>query len=352
MSARRKVSVLFLSFSIAYSPLTAAEAEISEAADTSYSPEILLAEPESWVDLTETYISDTVHDFSSFLDHHLAKDENEEIITNRSYVKIDATSVYTHRDDYSSDGRIKARIHLPHIRKNWKLLLETEPDDYESLESKERDTAAKTANDSVDGAIAGVDLPQEQYKFWTSDLDIGIKIKLPFDPFIRGEIRRVEELSENWTGQFKQRVFHFHSIGSGTLSELSFYYAVNEDESDIITATSSAQYLHEDHSWELLQQFVYSDRLNDRHLLEHAIGLSANPDEDEKITNYWISTSWRQKLYKDWLYLYVTPEIEFPRTYDYKINPGVMLQVEAYFTKKRDINRLNRSIPKSTRRLN
>lgn len=305
---------------------------------------------DSWIDETEDYFSAAVHDFSTFIDHGLAKSEEEQQLENRSYLRFRTNLDYTHRGYFESKGRISIRVDLPHVEKDWNLIFDTDPDDYDSLENKQRDLGTRNSDNPVDGAIGGVRLEGDRLKHWRTKFDVGIKIRFPLDPFVRTEFRRVENVSENWVTQFTQEFFYYDSIGPGSLSELNFYHALKADESRFLKISSSAQYLHDDVGWELLQQFTIADRLDLRNLMEYSTGIDVEPEDPDEISNYWLSATWRHRLYNDWLFMAVTTQIDAPREFDHKANPGVLFELEAFFSKNRRIDRLRRKFPESTRR--
>lgn len=302
----------------------------------------------SWLDITEDYLANTVHDFSVYIDHGLAKEEEEEAITNRSYIRFRSQAGYSHLDDFTSDGKVSVRVDLPHVEHNWHLVFETDSDDYDSLENKQRDIAG--TSDSASNPVGGIEYRNGLLPHWDTHFGIGMKLQLPLDPFARTEIRRVGVFDNEWVSQFSQQVFYYHTRGAGLLSELKFYYPMTEDRSQIFTIGSSAQYMLEDEQWELLLQSGVSDRINRDHLMDYSAGMSIAPGESDKVTNYWISATWQQNIHKNWLYLSIIPIVESPRKYDYRLNPGIQLKLELFFSKNRSINRLNRSIPESTRK--
>jgi hypothetical protein len=306
-------------------------------------------EEESWMDKTELYFAESVHELSTFIDEGLAKEEGEESLTNRSYLKLKYKSEYTHYGYFDSDERVSIRVDLPHVKDNWNLIFETDPEDYNSLESKQRGLSTSNSKDSIDGAIGGVRLQDGELRHWRTNLDLGVKLRWPLDPFTRADIRRVEELSENWTTQFKQELFYYHSVGSGSLTELNFYHATNDDFSQIFKVGSSAQYIYEDDNWEVLFLLNYFDRISSNHLIEYSTGVSFEPNLADEVSNSWISVAWRQKLYSNWLYLSLIPQVDAPREFDYQPNAGFRMELEAVFSKNRNLDRLNRYIPESTR---
>lgn len=303
----------------------------------------------SWIDKTEDYFSESVHDFSTFLDEGLAKEEGDSDLVNRSYIKLKYKGEYSHYGDFDSDERISIRVDLPHVKDNWNLIFETDPEDYDSLESKQRGLSSSNSKNRIDGAIGGVRLQEEELNNWRTNLDLGVKIRFPLDPFVRAELHRVDDLSEYWTSLLKQELFYYHSVGFGSLTEVNFYHAFSEDFSEILKASSSGQYIYEDDNWELLFQLTYFDRLSNNHLLEYSTGVSIEPNLADEVSNSWVSVAWRQKIYSNWLYLSMIPQIDAPREHDYKINAGFRFELEAVFSKNRKLDRLNRYIPESTR---
>ena len=212
-------------------------------------PPDVSAEEMGWFDLTESYFSNAVHDFSTYVDHSIAKDEDEEPLVNRSYLRLRYKAGYSHYGYFGSEERISVRIDLPHVQHDWNIIFETDPDDYYSLESKQRDLTTTDSSGVTDGAIGGFRLQDEQLRNWKTNFDIGVKIKLPLDPFTRVEAWRVGNFLDNWTTRLKQKFFYYDSIGGGSLTELNFYYAVNESHSKIFKTSTSAQYLYNDDEW-------------------------------------------------------------------------------------------------------
>lgn len=302
---------------------------------------------QDWVDETQDTISDSIHDYSSSIDHYMAKKDEELPITNRSYLRLKFKGRYTHRDYTDLDASVKLKLDLPHTEKNWKLVLDTDPDDFDRLEDKQRGIS-NNSDSSLSGAVGGVQLQGQQWGKWRTNLDLGLKIKLPLDPFARADLRRIDRLSHKWTSRIKQEIFYYDSKGPGALTSLNFYFATPDDPSTILKLSSSAQYLDTDDNWEFVQQAEIFDRINHDNLLQYSIGISADSTPNYSITNSWISLAWKHRLYSDWLYMIVTPELDFQDEFQYKVNPGIMLEFELFFTAEGGIDRLARKIPNPT----
>ncbi|GHA33634.1 hypothetical protein ACFFLZ_05920 [Photobacterium aphoticum] len=302
------------------------------------------ADFQEWIDETQDSISDTIHYYGTSFDHFIAKKDDEKPMKNRSYLKIKFKPRYSHREYFSGDASVKLKLDLPHTKKNWKLILETDPDDFDRLEDKQRGIS-DNSDSSLSGAVGGVRLQGRQWGSWKTNFDVGLKIKLPLDPFTRADLRRVDRLSETWTSRIKQEIFYYHSKGPGAITSFNFYFANPQDPLTILKLSSSAQYLDTDNNWEFVQQAEIFDRLDANNLMQYSIGVSADSRPNYSITNAWVSVSWKHRLYKDWLYMTVTPELDFQDEFDYRINPGIMFEFEMFFTTEGGIDRLARKIP-------
>lgn len=299
---------------------------------------------QTWIDDTQLTIADSIHEYSTSFDHLLGKDDEEEPINNRSYLRIRFKSRYSHREYFEPDGSLYLKLDLPHTKKNWKLIFESDPDDFDRLEDKERGISA-SSDSSLSSALGGVRLQGRRLGEWKTNFDIGLKIKLPLDPFTRADLRRVDQLSFNWTSRIKQEVFYYHSKGPGTLTSLNLYYALQEKPSTILSLSTTAQYLDTENNWEFVYLAEIFDRINENNLLQYSIGVSADSRPNYSATNAWTSLSWKHRLYKKWLYLTVTPEFDFQEDFNYKINPGIMVELELFFSSEGGIDRLKRKIP-------
>jgi hypothetical protein len=305
-----------------------------------------------WFDRTERYLAETISDFGTYVDHKLTTPEEDADADelNRSYLKIRFETKYSHLGGVEPQERITARIHLPNVRKNWKIILETDPSDYDTLETKQRGLESEKVESISKGSIGAIRLEERLFEHWRTNLDLGVKLRSTLDPFTRAELWRVVDVTDEQTLRFKQQIFHYHSIGTGYKSELEFYYDDVENSENFFKYGLSGQYLYEDREWELLSQLTYYDRINPKGLMEYSMGMSASPKQDDPISNYWLTATWYKPLYKDWLFFSMSPQLEWPREFNYEINPGITLRFEAFFSKNSTRGYLNRSIPQSTTR--
>ncbi|MEJ2764930.1 hypothetical protein VV869_13310 [Photobacterium sp. MCCC 1A19761] len=297
-----------------------------------------------WVDDTQLSLADTIHDYSTNIDQFIGMEDDESPLNNQSYLRLRQRLRYEHRNYFDTDSNVYLRLDLPHTEKNWKLILDTDPDDFDRLEDKERGISNRS-DDGINRAIGGFRLQGMQLGEWKPNFDIGLKLRLPLDPFTRADIHRTDRINYNWTSQIKQEIFYYHSKGPGLLTSIDFYFAEDRYVSTLFKLSTNLQFLDLDDNWEYVQQAQILDRISDNSLMTYSLGISADSRPTYAITNAWVTASWKHRLYKDWVYLTLTPELNFQDEFDYKINPGLMVELELYFSASRKIDKIKQTIP-------
>lgn len=71
--------------------------------------------------------------------------------------------------------------------------------------------------------------------------------------------------------------------------------------------------------------------LNRHRALQYEVSSYFDTEPNHKMTDLQLRVRYRQRFYRDWLVLELTPQIGFPSDHDRKPNPGVVLRLEADF---------------------
>lgn len=300
-------------------------------------------DPESESPLLDKYhckFSNYIFDKSISLDHFIGSPDEEIAMENNSYAILNIKQKFYSKSDNKTQVDLNLKVDLPYSEKKWKLFLDTNNTDFDSLVDKNRETHTtdanfiENANDTV-GGLLFTDLDTD----WKKKYRIGTKLNFPLNPFVKANFYHTTALNDNLTRYFEQEFFYYNEDGFGTNTNLNFYYKTKGDW--VLQSNSAAQFLNDKgNNWELTQKISAWEQLTDRSTIKYSIGVSANSKPDLKVSNYWINAKWRYKLYKDWLYVKVIPEVSFREEFDYKPDYGLLLQFEMYFAKKKHMNRL------------
>jgi hypothetical protein len=293
-----------------------------------------------FIDKYHCKFSNYIFDKSKSLDHFIGSPDEELAMENNSYAVLNIKQKFYTKSENKNQIDLNIKIDLPYSEKKWKLFLDTNNNDLDPLADKNREAYTsnsnfiENANDTV-GGLLFTDLKTE----WKKKYRIGTKLNFPLNPFVKANFYHTNSLSDKLTQYFEQEFFYYNKEGFGTNTNLNYYYKT--DNNLILQSNSAAQFLNDkNNNWELTQKFSIWEQLTDKSTIKYSIGVSANSEPNLDVENYWVNAKWRYKLYKEWLYFKVVPEVSFRKEFDYKPDYGVLLQFEIYFAKDKDIRRL------------
>lgn len=315
-------------------PLGAAEAS-SDKADSSQidvEQQSWLANQFEWLLEQREMLSSNWQSTATALDRFLASENFDESVINSSYVRIQNRQRFEEGGERESETRLKFKVDLPNTKKRVKLFFDSDSDDFDSLSDKRRDIPENNnpARDDEGDTVAGVNLETRKTQRLKTDFDIGVKFRTPLDPFSRYNIRFADDLGSIWKMRFKQEFAYFKSESWKSESEVNFYRPVGENK--VFTLTTELQFTDSDNNWESYQGISLQHRINPRNALEYAAGVSGNSTPKTQVSDYWFNISWRNQLYEDWLFLTVTPEVDFDRGSDFSAELSLFIELELFFS--------------------
>ena len=79
------------------------------------------------------------------------------------------------------------------------------------------------------------------------------------------------------------------------------------------------------------QSFGLFQTLNERMSIAYGTGVVANDDPVWWVDSYFINATYRQAIYKKWIFLNISPELTFPEDRNYSATWGIQLRLEAFF---------------------
>lgn len=316
------------------------DADVADNADPATPPPDITSMPRSaqWlIEQRETW-AEGINTMAIGVDRFFAGDAAQ--AENESYLRLRAGAVWSRGGDISSDSDVKLKVDLPGSKRRWKLMFDSDPDEFSDLESQTRVTPTTdrqfTDTEQATGAVRFV---LDETSRWKRDLDVGVHGSTPLDPFVRFQLRRSHRFADLWTLNFKERIYFFNQDGWGQRMTLSFDRPLSKHyfwRNRVETKFSDDDNLLE-------SAFVISTVhvLDDWHAIDYAVGTLVANRPVSQITVYFINTTFRKRLYKDWLFFDIRPELAFKRGYEsgadgrsvkhgYKAEPSLTFGIDAY----------------------
>lgn len=250
---------------------------------------------------------------------------------NKSYIRVQMGSTWTHNGKYIDGSDVKFRLHLPATSRRLSLVIRNEDETKESLEEKSRPSLTKDTRVSESTLTAALEIARTEAKYWKTRFQIGVIPKGRADVFVKASAKRRWELDNYWTMPYKFEIVNYLSDGLEIETELAFERPLKHEL--YFSARTEVEWAEEDSLIEAAQIFGIKQHLDDRRGVNYQVGFLGEDLPQASLSSAFISVHYRQLLYKDWLYWNVIPELNFPRSDDYKAVASISLRLEVFFQK-------------------
>src|SRR5690554_63814 len=180
-----------------------------------------LDEKEHWIEQSHDYLSDWVQRIGMGVDSFLSR--SAEIYENESYVSLRGGYIFDSKSANHFQPDIHAKLDLPGTKQRLKLVFDSEPDDFDSLyqQNQEQRTSSASTPRVVDKeSSAALRWFMPIWEAWRPSMDIGVRAKIPLDPFVRFRLRTLYPLKAPWYFYMSHQLSYHHRRGA---SEKSYF---------------------------------------------------------------------------------------------------------------------------------
>lgn len=315
-----------------------AQTESEAAADAGVTDIPVAPSRTEWLIEQRDELSDNFSTLAVGIDRFFAGDVSQQ--ENESFVRLRGGAVWRRGGTLDSDSDLKLKLDLPGSKKRWKLLFESDPEEFNDLETQTRTTPpTKRQFTDTEGSTGALRFVVDETSRWKKDLDIGVRGSTPLDPFARYQLRRSEQLASGWTVQFKESMYFFNQDGWGQKTVFNIERPISEHY--LWRNRIEAKYSDDDNLLETAFVVSTVHVLDDWHAIDYAVGVLAANRPVSQTTVYFINTTFRKRLYKDWLFFDIRPELAFSRSYKtpvlgvtrkygFKADPSLTFGIDAY----------------------
>jgi hypothetical protein len=215
---------------------------------------------------------------------------------------------------------ISIKLVLPNTNERFNLLLQSSEE-----EEGERENNPINSVENVEYSTALRYVFQETER-WKVNLDTGVRWGLPPEPFSRLRFRRYAYF-DDFRFKATQSFLWSASDGIGEKTNVELNQPLNIDR--LIRYSGGAQYLLKDDYFNLNYGLELFHELNAKEVLAYYYRAAGDTISDATFNNYGIGIRYRRKIYQDWVFAEVNPELETQRDNEYDITPVIMFRFEA-----------------------
>lgn len=285
-----------------------------------------------WADEKQKKWSNDVVNIGSYIDGYMGDTETMQD-TNQSYLKVTFDFDVSKNDSVDVKPKFRFSLDLPITKKKFRLVVENDPDEGQSIEERNTSQLPSTNSSQSDDLYASFRYLIDSNSWDRLTWDWGVKARWPPDPFTRARGVRRWDLSDYWNMIFSQEIFWYESKGLGTYTQFDFDRIFLSSEDFLLRITNALDWREREERFSLFEQVSLFQEIDDKRAAQYAIGFSGeNRKNHSVITNYFTKITYRRRLYKDWFFYELTPGVEFPREENFKVNPFIALRLEMLFS--------------------
>jgi len=297
----------------------------SDSSETQSSSENVVL---SSIDTTHQVISDSLLKLSQSIDEYFS---NERVIEEMkgTYGCLKTSVLFQQGGESDITRSACLKMDLPHTRKRWKLFIEgnNKTEEINNPGSPLDTTQTGTQGENT-GSVAGISYVAKAEKKRYISSDIGVRSRLPLDPFWRLRFRRTWT-SDNWLYRSTESLYYYKSIKGGLLSRLDFERPVST--SWYTRITTQADYRDEDSEFYWKQIFGLYRQVKKGHALSWELTLSGVTQPNARMDYFLYRFRYRINVWRDWLFFEVSPQLLHKSEDHFRQVAGILFAVEAAF---------------------
>lgn len=261
---------------------------------------------------------------SFFDDRRWIVEEN----TSRATAKL--STGYSKNDNFEMKPRLDVRLKLPRLSERVNLFLEAAEDEDFNIGSNPLDDRPANNEGEDNELTAGIRYFLKETKRFNIIFDGG----LSWDYLFAGARYRSLQNFGQWQGRFTNRLRYYTDEGleNKTAYDLERRLHVNW----LFRTTTGVVLSEEEEGIPHSQYFRLFHVLSSHQAISYESGVYFDTEPSYKVTDTEFLARYRQRFFRDWLVLEITPKISFPEDHDRDANPGIIIQFEAALGYKAD----------------
>lgn len=278
--------------------------------------------PWTWLEGRRDQVSRGVTRLGRNLDDWLSGEGIGEQV-NETYLRVKLNQGYGIYDGYEAKLKLGGRLDLPTVSERWKLIFESDAEEFNSLGQNVLDHTASGES------IGGFRYLDETESGWSLSHDIGIRSLAPTDPFYRFRAFYGMELDDVWSAGFKQKFWYYQSKGWGYDTEVSLIRELASDR--FIRIASEAYFQDTEDVMELAQTITLHRTIGPMETISYEAGVLGVNKPVLRVDDYYLQLQYRKAVHEDWVILETTPQIVVSREEGWRPQPRFILNIEILF---------------------
>jgi len=288
-----------------------------------------------WLDRSHRRIFTSVCSTVAWFDGFFGN-KHYDAASRETFGRIGISGFWDQRDGFDQRLRFRARLALPALSERTNLLV-GRGDDREFIEEKRTTSNSIPSNFNNiedDSFLVGLGYQREKGLKRGYSFSVGVKMKVPPEPFVKAKYRRSWELNDSTLLQLRPILYWKSDEGFGTTLNMDIDHMLSEK---FMLRLSSNGNVSQDHQ---IEGVAWSDWLSlfqalaNRKAISYHLFVQGESNADVPVQNYGIEMRFRRRIVRKWLFVEFITNLSWPREFlaeKRQTNIGVGAGVEMYF---------------------
>jgi len=277
-----------------------------------------------YIDNTQRFISDHWTGLNYNLDSYFSDQKYR-----RNQNKSRISAFY---EVYKKEGEkiqkyydIEAKVHFPKVSKKLSITVEKEWDEVTEARSSAANKGQATKDSSY---AAGIDFLLYKSPYWKTSFNTGLKLLLPLDPYAKLKIYR--GINTKFIDiSAAQKFIYYRQDGVSEITQLSFFKQLSNKFS--ISLDNTLSWTDQDDIFVQRNALSLHHQIDDKKALSYSAGANAYLSPCFYYYSYDASISYRQQLYKKWLYGNLSVGADFSKSNNFDMINFILMRMEVLF---------------------
>ncbi len=280
-----------------------------------------------FVDRTHRTISDSLSAPSRWFDSFFSDPRSDEEFAG-TLLRLRGSATINEGDGVDYDGKVKARLRLPNLKRRLHLILSSEEDDIRDANLKDRRINKELADNNDETTLA-LQYTQERSTSFSLTHRIGLDLEDGLNPDIRSRVRYSLPIADQSLLTLAQAVFWENEEGFG--EETRIDYDIPFRKNMLLRTTGRGLFSESSNGYEWLTLVEHLTSFSHKKAISVGAFTAGETRPQNHVTEYNTFVKYRQAFIKKWLFFELNPEVSWLREKDFKAATAFTLTLEIQF---------------------
>ena len=281
------------------------------------------------IDAGHQTISKSLLITAKWLDAFFSNEQHEDE-ENRSTLRVQTTAFQEEGEDAQFDAKVRVRLLLPRTEDKLQLVFSGYTDeelDIDDTRDEKKGQLSETSDEK--------DTSASLWYFLKSTIAhnvstrVGVRLKSGKAIIYAGPRYRYFKNLEKWSFRFTESVRWYSDTGWESITGLDFERPLVE--SLLFRTHIGGAWYEEKTGYFSNLTFSLYQTLGHKRALEYSWSNDFETRPIDRLTESALRIRYRQTIWREWLFLEITPQVRFPADQDYDTIPGISIKLEAVF---------------------